>query len=344
MKPLTSFLLCLLTSTLSAQTPAPKTDAQTDALKGPVKKVQSKYHEVIGERDNHQTITHTTLTQYNTAGNHTLKQVYRDDTLRQNLSWEYNALGQRTAFHEANGPWVSHTTYAYNANGDETELSWIQGTRTFKFVQTYDDHHHLLTFTEYVNGEKTGTMTDTYDAKGRVVKSVEQKQGETETTDLYTYDDASRPLTHRQLDSAGRLVREWTTVYDAKGNKTEWLLTSYEQQEPWTEKNVYAYNAQNQLAEETNYVNGKITGRISRAYGPHGITLQTHYAADSSTISKRTYTYDDKGRLVDEQATGRAYPYESRDVYAYDAYGNWVKHTETRNHKVRTTRREIEYY
>ncbi len=232
--------------------------------------------------------------------------------------------------------------YTYDERGNRlsaTHTDWYDQKSEAFF--TYDENNNLLTERLIgADGQNNGEYTYTYDTEGRLVKEVQCLFGHTTTID-YTYNAEGKLLTER-WDSGEGSWYVWEYTYpDSNTEKKVYssdTTTNYEEITTVYDAggNILRVNA---LQEGEFYYEQEFTyderGNVLTSYDSFGdIRVTNTYDADGKLIAAKstgeyyddkweaTYTYDDKGNLV-EEVRGR-----TTTVYTYDADGNMVTKTE----------------
>lgn len=145
---------------------------------------------------------------------------------------------------------------------------------------------------------------------------------------------SSNMITRYFYDSKGNLQEvRWSRdetdiyIYDEKGNIIE--LCSYNSDNELCAKNTYAiaYNEQGNIVEERTYdINNRLIHQ--KIYNQIGnLTDSSSYNSDGKLVDKTTYSYDQKGVLIEKYKYTYSLNKEKEEIikYSYDDKGNKVK-------------------
>ncbi|OUC14135.1 MAG: hypothetical protein B0A82_14065 [Alkalinema sp. CACIAM 70d] len=284
------------------------------------------------------------------------------DPVNQAITFTYGANSNApTTVKDAKG---QTTTYAYNAYGELTGITYLDGKSE---SYTYDLSGRL----KQVKERSGDTFTYTYDSVGRITK----KDLGDGTFEQFTYDSVGRVSTVRDVrggittltyDTNNRLskiaypgARFLSFTYDAVGRRTQMVDQagftvnySYDAEGRLAElKNAagarivaYTYDGNSRLSRESNG-NGTYTtygydaaGQVTTInnYTPNG-TLNSFFQYTYNTLGQQTtantrdgkwtYTYDGTGQLTRAlfASTNTAVIANQDLQYVYDAAGNRIR-------------------
>lgn len=119
--------------------------------------------------------------QYDAAGNNTTLTYYKEDgTMGSKTTWVYNAMGKATEMSvETPGYANSYKKYVYDAKGNLTEETWLDGRKqtTLRFIRTYNDKGNMTEEVKY-KGDNTSSFDKTtwqyeYDKQGNWTKKTQ---------------------------------------------------------------------------------------------------------------------------------------------------------------------------
>lgn len=248
-----------------------------------------------------------------------------------------------------------------------------------------------------------------FDQKGNVLKSFSFDENWKKQKAEFEYDNLSNRIRSKSYDSNGKLLNhsEFKYKYDHKGhiiedqwtetgsaivnNSREFKITSkYDESGNKTEsriinangevssKNIYKYNDNNQLIEESfvfpeniesqkevyrydilgnralqeHYNKGKLYSKINWIYdSKHNLIEVTEYEKKGDElkfVSRSSFKYDDHGNQIEESTSNEKGELLSsvNYRYQYDQKGNWREciFYDTKNIPGRKIVRKIEYY
>lgn len=223
---------------------------------------------------------------------------------------DYDAKGRlvvSAADWDGDGALDSKTTVEYDdtAHTKRTRSdTGADGTVEFSEVDTYDDEWRLID--EQTDSNNDGALdfhrVTTYDADGNIVHIESLSSAGSYDVVDYAYDAGQ--LVRIDVDEDGDGTTDYSTgiTYDERGNDIEEVVTG-SRTSTWTK----AYDAQDRLVSE-------------------------EYSVSVSLQWRRTYTYDDDGRLVrteqDDAVDGLAI---DTTAFEYDLAGNVVRTTQDSN-------------
>jgi hypothetical protein len=193
------------------------------------------------------------------------------------------------------------------------------GNVSATYLYEYNEDNQLTKETRYSateNIDKVYTYAYGADSKSLETQTTYTALGNIESSDKFSVENGL--ITKQEsFDALGNPVYYWSYEYDEKGNrnKATWHINNV------CIQNVYSYNNNDKLIEQTEINESNISTRWKFAYDDKGnITEETSIYSDGSEV-KRTYTYE------------------------YDKQGNWTKKTARENgNPLYVSERTIEYY
>jgi RHS repeat-associated protein len=321
---------------------------------------------------------HTTRWTYDAAGTITQQVEPVDATTSITTSFGYDEAGNRTRFTDGRGnswrysytSWGqqekviepttaqytsaadSTTTFAYDADGQATNVTMPGGTTT---SMTYDDNGQLKTMSGTGADAATAKRTFDYDSDGRVKSADTDAAGiagaadyQTATHDGFTYDDRGDLLTasgsagssgFTYNDDSSMLSRTDAAGTTNYGYDTAGRLSSLDDAATGTHL-TYTYD---QLNEPKTVKYGSTDQTRTFTYNSSHELTNDVLVQGASTLASFTYGYDDNGNLTSKTTTAVAgasantYTYDWSDRltswndgskttdYQYDASGNRIR-------------------
>nr|BFE53352.1 polymorphic toxin-type HINT domain-containing protein [Saccharothrix mutabilis subsp. capreolus] len=280
-----------ITSTIVERTPAPTRNLTT----------QLRYDELdnlasVTSPDGHKTqyvnddkgnrvwtsnpLGQTSSALYDAAG----RLVAGTDALGAKTTASYDLAGRLTAASDLSptGTVLRTRTFGHDAAGNQTSLTDSLGNTT---TRTYDAAGRLTTITRPVTGTTSITTSYGYDAAGNLTRATDGNGNPTiYTTNTWGLPESTiEPATAQNPDAADRT---YTTTYDKAGQRT--LLTK-----PGGVSIGYSYDPLGNLVKQTGA--GTVATTPERTFG-------YDLAGRMTSAGGNTYTYDDRGNLVN--ATG----------------------------------------
>jgi RHS repeat-associated protein len=262
-------------------------------------------------------------------------------------TYAYDAAGQLTSLvnYAPSNSVQSRFDYTYDANGQRTSMTTLQGTTTYTYdtlgqltgvqypdssqtAYTYDALGNRVSVTE--NGTITsytannlnqytqaGDTTYTYDADGNLT-------GETgpSGTTTYTYDIENR-LTGVSTPTGDT----WMYTYDALGNRVETTyngVTTHSVYDPVGLVDLAAEYQDGSLSAR--YVHGsglvsRISGSGSPAYYAYDGSANTRQVTDQTGVVANSYDYDPYGKTL-EETESISNPFQFVGRYGVSREGN----------------------
>ncbi|MCP4557313.1 MAG: RHS repeat protein, partial [Herbaspirillum sp.] len=201
--------------------------------------------------------------------------------------------------------WSNQLRYAYDANGNRTQLTDLAGEVT---TYSYDALNRMSTVVT------TAGITEYNYYRDSRLKAISYPNG---TTASYIYDDSGRV---QSIDNrhTGTLVSSFGYTYDRNGNRVEQIET-HSGQAP--ETTTYDYDAADRLTEvvypekTTSYTYDGVSNRLTEVERDSAGTL----------ITDKSYGYNLRNQL--EAVFGSLDP-SGNVTYGYDANGNQISRVE----------------
>ena len=172
---------------------------------------------------------------------------------------------------------LTHTlSHRYNAHGDELEKRLRRGESADRVEYLYDADGRLAEERRWKNGLFERSRSYRYDTRGnKVEETLTDSQGHAQSERMeYDYDEAGNILEERLVDGEGRTTARYTLRYDAAGRITQRTQVDHEGHFSCSH---YHFDEQ---------------GRP---------LLQHWFNSASHSCGRLAYTYDEQGRLVQEE-------------------------------------------
>ncbi len=199
----------------------------------------------------------------------------------------------------------------------------------------------------YPTGSRCRSSTKVYDEGGRLLRQsfYPGACGSDEIREDYTYaPDGSR--TTKSQNIRGK---------DSPPPPPPMAAPPGYKQEPGEPRTVFKYASSGRLVEDASVKpSGKIVYKNTYSYDDGGrIVEMTGYDREGQVTERRVYSYSGNSRVPSTVTyyggDGKVYDRTAYSDYEFNARGDWVKRTETREQafnrrSVSTTFREIEYY
>ncbi|MGV9625460.1 LamG-like jellyroll fold domain-containing protein [Streptomyces sp. NPDC003487] len=219
----------------------------------------------------------------------------------------YNALGDVTATVDYGTGSTPLRTQATEYDPDGNPTAQISAQTQARITYTYDALGRMTKQTEPVSASESITTTFGYDAMGNRTRLTDGRGN----TTAYTFNSWGLPESTIEPPTAAQPNlpdRTWTTVYDKAGQAVTQLL-------PGGVKRERAYDGLGRLIHETGAGAEAATTDRTLEYDLAG-RLTAAGTADS--LSRNTYTYNDRGQLLTADGPG------GTSRYAYNADGNMI--------------------
>lgn len=195
--------------------------------------------------------------------------AYRDDAIRHQLSYAYDAEGKLLQQNDANGTgynnYVTRYTYDQNGNCSQTALLDANGKTVTLTQNTYDKAGKLMESTLVSYGVEAGRYIYMYDVKGRLTKCIWHAGG-MDTVTEYVYDDG------------GMLIRETTTTPNGSVKSI-----TYVRDEKGAPQRVVFY--------ESGYSDALMTCTLTLDENGNVIRIQTESPYEASLTYEFTYAF-----------------------------------------------------
>lgn len=231
---------------------------------------------------------HTVQNNYDTSGGNYRELICKED-----------GTVLCTIFRLSDGTEQSRLTSAeYETYAGPTNTRIVQGwsdpTETREEFE-YDAQGNTTKITTYYNGDWSSTCTQEYDSHNNIIRSV--SEGDVadagETTYEYTYDDAGRILTYTRYFNE-TLSETYTREYTEDG----YTENAYSYAIEWAHA-ISSYASDGKLLQSTDYdENGNPILTISYTYDERGNVLQEDW---SGSILTHEYIYDDAGNIIRDE-------------------------------------------
>ena len=211
-----------------------------------------------------------------------------------------------------------------------------------------------VTEMNYCNADSSVKTKSTYkyNVQGKVIEYIEYMQynheGEIKNKTISTYDAKGNKTEDIISNAKGTSSYINTYIYDAKGNMIEDIETNKDNKVDHTTK--YKYDAKGNQVEKARYNEaGIITWKYTYQYDDKGNMIEkAGYGADGKLNIRTTYKYDDNNNqieMVNFNATGAVEVKENDRYEDVDTTGNWLKKTVFENDKpTKITDRVFVYY
>jgi len=199
----------------------------------------------------------------------------------------------------------------------------------------------------YPTGSRCRSSTKVYDEGGRLLQQsfYPGACGSDEIREDYTYaPDGSR--TKKSQEIRGK---------DSPPPPPPMAAPPDYKEEPGEPRMVFKYASSGRLVEAASVKpSGKLVYKNTYSYDEHGRIVEvTRYDGEGQVTDRRVYSYSGNSRLpltfTYYGRDGKVYDKTTYSDYEFNARGDWVKRTETREQtfnrrSVSITSREIEYY
>jgi RHS repeat-associated protein len=192
--------------------------------------------------------------EYDDAGNSTSVKVLRRSAVFSLVTYAYDHLNRLTSVTDDGG--ATHTTYAYDANGNRASVTYPNGTIA---VYTYNEQNRLETLTNYRASVTSANEISRFDydvglaghRRGVVetLKPVGDPAGATalQRTITYEYDDLYRLTREHVVEDDGTISKtalDVTYVYTNKVGNRDMMIR---EEEDCRRTTVYSYDANDRL-------------------------------------------------------------------------------------------------
>ena len=259
-------------------------------------------------------VTHIHQFHYDRNGNVTEYYAGAPDTLELQAFCTYRNDGTRLTYDNIEFDF----SYTYDAKGN-VRTECIDGRTT---VYTYNQEDQIIIKED---GRSNSTTHYTYDKKGNVATEKLVVKGEVRYETIHTYDIMGNHRSEKLYQSGqpydGRISREWE--YDTRGNLTEernYLGAKL------SKRRTYTYD---KAGNKLSYLSINLeTGRVEATYWEYNkdglVTAEATANGTKDDLSPRkikyTYTYDNRGNLIEkrykpatEQEKVTAWTYDDAD-------------------------------
>ena len=165
------------------------------------------------------------------------------------------------------------------------------------------------------DGKLKSTDTYKYDAAGNLLEHVTRYGSKVTNKTVRTYDKAGKLIVQTDTDGDGLVTKKNSYTYGKSGN----LLTftqAYPSTFPSGSKSVRAFDADGYVRTDTDYANGKETGKSTNTYDKNGNMIKRTTNNVSGGTYTDTYEYDKDGNMVAHDNANYS------EVNTYDKDGN----------------------
>lgn len=282
---------------------------------------------------------------------------YTNEKLSNAIAYKYNKANQLIEEHETDLTWEKSEkrVYQYDKQGNRIEKKWINNAGDVVEIWscTYDERGNRLKETLH-DKEMNPKYFEVhlYNEKGQKIKTEQyesyfQRSVDKRTTFLYNNKDSL--ILKTEFNERGNIRRD-TIIYDEKGRKTH-RIGFYDTNKRNT-YNEFKYNQDGKLIDERTF-NGDGTLQSRRTYeydekeglfteNRHNsndeifLTFISRYNTDGILLSRethrkngmegqKTYTYDDKQLLLEENHYNSIGELTQVIQYEYDNIGNTIQ-------------------
>jgi hypothetical protein len=256
----------------------------------------------------------------------------------------YNKSGDKTeeVVYNIKGLVTGSEIYEYDAKGNRTKYERSGNSGKYRKESIYDERDLLVTETGF-NGAENFRNTFTYNSLGKLEAITYSVNNKTEEKRIYTYSGSASII---NIYGAGlAMSSKLKMVYDSKGNVLEETLLNLD--EKVTSKKNYKYNPTQQVIEEEKNQGGTLNYRLSYTYDQKGNLL--NISEETTAIKKyvkKSYNYDAQGNLTEYKWRRRPEDEFNVKSYTYNQKGVCLtEHTFYPNTKFELlTKYEYEYY
>lgn len=269
---------------------------------------QSVGYTLDGERVE---LSHTYSYTYNENGDPLEElEIDSDGEVTQRKKWTYDKNGNLLTHLDDLGSICTREEYKYDENGRKIEYEYsherlFSGPYHYRTTYAYDADGNLSEVVEYQEEDygwviREETVYSDYDANGNC--TLEQKRYYSATFPVHartenTYDEAGNLLSCLIYDPFGNLVEKETYQYDAKGRETVletydagWYGASYRYESTYDEKG---------LQTKRGYYGSMVLASLQEYDESGNETLAIYYEDAGETVSSVTENvYDETGRLI----------------------------------------------
>ena len=282
--------------------------------------------------------------------------------------YQYDSAGNMTEYKEisydsaGNSSISSHTTWAYDTDGNEIKYEGYSIYGEKKAESEYDANGNQVKYTEYDKDGKIVMQTkSTYDKAGNEIEhKVYDEDGRCSERTVKSYDEHGNVTKWIESDADGDIVNKWESAYDKNGNQIKhvrykdaasisyWYEYEYDENGnvikfvrydgavtvSFRSENEYDSNG-NEIRHKEYDGKGNLTGMSEYRYDEAG--RNTYISDERNGVVIRTYEkeYDKSGNrtkliyTIYDQKTGQK-KYQSIEEYTYDRNGNMTKYACTK--------------
>ncbi len=203
--------------------------------------------------------------------------------------------------YDQSGEYVVRDEY-YNKDG-ELQYKVIKGYSDEKkeklSQESYLDANDKLTQVKYYGQNGMVTGIDEFNEEGKVSVHHDYENGEkTGTYYEYEYTESGLPLSSKEYDAQGNIVKTVTREYTADEKIT--LYHEVDGKGRTISKTVYEYNAKGLESKATFYDAEGLTGHVEYEYDDQNRQTKKSEYINNKLQNYRTYTYDKNGEVKEE--------------------------------------------
>lgn len=222
-------------------------------------------------------------------------------------------------------------TWAFDAAGVATErvlyqYSWQDGSLQARSVTLYDAGQPLATVVYDADDEPTGQTVFRYDGDGRLVEEVTVDADGVETRKVVYAHDAAGHVVRIEQYRDGALDRTVERDVDATGDALE--ERRFDAEGRLEHVGRYTVPGIEQTYEQYDE-EGEVVATGRAVEGPFGDASIEVLDPDGAVVESYTWTYDERGRVLERRSVYDGGEIEELLTYAYDDddRGNWVRRT-----------------
>lgn len=245
-----------------------------------------------------------------------LRTLYNGEDTDYQVNFVYDGNGNLLQFQKRSDGHITRWEYTYDTRGNLLTASEYQdGSLAYKTAYSYDDADRIISQAQYDSAmELTESRSYAYDQNGNRISIVTTDKNNKPLSCLYYSYDRDGSCLSIQQGISKDTVAEW--IYDEDGKLLEERTAANDGLDC-----VYTYNDKGWLLSQQ--IGNGHTGNLVYTHDRYGnIITETSCKNFEDSYLRRTFAYDDQGRLIESVLLNDNGETAHTNTWSYDRQGN----------------------